>query len=119
MQNNSRSWPNNCWRPYWRVAVSSQRIYSGKIIHFLKNFIRLFVIIADVPFRKFVDQLPLARAPINANNTLATVIPVEKLTIEDVLYWGALIEHASKQEDLDSYLDEIVCELSDFCEYVR
>lgn len=56
-----------------------------------------------------MEQLPI---------TPRKVIPIEKLTNQNVLLWRYFVKHL-KEGRLQEYLDEMLPELSEFCNYVR
>jgi condensin complex subunit 3 len=48
------------------------------------------------------------------------IIPLDKLTSENALYWQCLAQHLhAKGEELEEELDKIIPNLTPFCQYIR
>lgn len=63
-----------------------------------------------------LEQLPLSKA-----GGFTKCIPFEKLSVEIIVYWLALVEYIQQtdtNEDEEDQLQYVICELSTFCEYL-
>lgn len=63
--------------------------------------------------------MPLHNADSEAGAELNKCIPIDRLSVESSLYWLALIEFVSADEDRDDDLERILPELSTFCRYMN
>lgn len=63
-----------------------------------------------------MDQLPLS-----TSGEFVMCIPFEKLTVELIVFWLAIVEYVQQtdtNEDDEDQLQHVICELSVFCEYL-
>lgn len=64
-------------------------------------------------FDEFVEALPL-----KANGEFEKCIPFDKLTVDVAVYWLALVEYLHDNNDEEDALQDVICDLSTFCNYV-
>lgn len=48
----------------------------------------------------------------------AKCVPLDKLTVERSLYWFSLAEFCSNNDDFEDHLENVLPDLSIFCDYV-
>ena len=68
-----------------------------------------------VCFRETEISFIIEQIPVEKNTR---VIPVDKLTSENIMLWRHFVEHL-KNSNLTEYLEIMLPELSEFCNYVR
>lgn len=65
-----------------------------------------------------MDNL-IAALRLSVDGDLASCIPLDRLTVESSLYWFCLAEFCSKHDDHVDRIDEILPDLTVFCNYVN
>lgn len=60
-----------------------------------------------------IEALPLADT-----DDFEKCVPFEKLTVEMAVYWLSLVEYLQQTPDDDDRIQDAICELSAFCNYV-
>lgn len=70
---------------------------------------------------KSIDELIAALPFAQSTDPTADekVIPIQNLTIEGALFWMSLVEYIQKKNDEDDRLEDVICDLSTFCDYVE
>lgn len=56
--------------------------------------------------------------PLATEGNFAKCVPFNKLSVEVAVYWLSLIEYLQTVDDDDDRLEDTICELSTFCNYV-
>lgn len=64
-----------------------------------------------------MDDL-IAALRLSVDGDFTSCIPLDRLTVESSLYWFCLAEFCSTHDDYADRIDEILPDLSVFCNYV-
>lgn len=78
--------------------------------HYLSYF---FLRFADTQFDILLAQLPLQ------GSEGERLIPVEKLTVENAIYWRSLIDYVKNTEALEQRHTDVISDLGTFCDYIK
>lgn len=67
----------------------------------------------DGLFDQLQFQQPLDGSEVNK------LIPLKNLSVENTIYWRALVVYVQKTDALEDRYTDVICDLSEFCDYVK
>lgn len=63
---------------------------------------------------ELIDALPLT-----TDGEFEKCVEFSKLSVEVAVYWLALVEYLQDIDDEDDRIQDVICDLSTFCNYVN
>lgn len=93
-------------------------VYIYFVINFFFSFSSYVCSVVAVAKESKIDDLLNQLRFKQPGRELTKLIPLENLSVENTLYWHSLVVYIQKTDALEERHEDVICDLTAYCEYV-